>query len=131
MGRRLRFGALSGFLACAVFAIHVNGQIGSQSAEIALRLGRMLFEQGQYPDALDAYKTALAAEDTGSMRQARAGVIGSALRVAEFDLARKEADILVKAAPRDPDAVSLYGDALWSAGLFDQAADKYREALAI
>src|SRR5262245_55513536 len=125
--RRLRFAALSGFLATAGFVIH--GQVASQSADIELRLGRMLFDQGQYPEALDAYRIALSTDDSGILRRARAGVISSALRVAEFDLARREADALVKAAPRDPEALSLYGDALWSAGLFDQAAEKYRDAL--
>ena len=126
---RLRLLALSAFVATAVLVIHADGQIVSQSAEIALRLGRILFEQGQYPEALDAYRSALGADDSGSAREARAGVISSALRVAEFDLARREADALVKAAPRDADAVSLYGDALWSAGLFDQAEERYRQAL--
>jgi predicted aspartyl protease len=131
MNCRLRLVAISGFIAAAVLVIHADGPLASQSADIELRLGRLLFEQGQYPEALDAYRSALASDDSGTARQARAGVIASALRVAEFELARREADVLVKAAPRDAEALSLYGDSLWAAGLFDQAEDKYREALAI
>src|SRR5207237_7594250 len=63
-------------------------------------------------------------------RRPRVGVISSALRVAEFDLARAEAEKLYKADPKSPDAMTLYGDALWSAGLFQEAEAEYRDALA-
>ena len=119
MSSGVRFVAFSAFVAAAVLVIHADGQLLSQAADIELRLGRMLFDQGQYPEALDAYRNAVNADDSATVRQARAGVIQSALRVADFELARREADTLVKAAPRDPDAVSLYGDSLWAAGLFD------------
>ena len=58
------------------------------------------------------------------------GVIASALRVAEFDLARVEAEKLHRADPNGPDAMALYGDALWSSGLFQEAEAQYRDALA-
>jgi predicted aspartyl protease/cytochrome c-type biogenesis protein CcmH/NrfG len=51
--------------------------------------------------------------------------------VAEFDLARREAETLVKSAPRDAAAISLYGDSLWASGLFEDAESRYRDALAI
>ena len=60
----------------------------------------------------------------------RMGVIASALRVAEFGLARVEAEKLYKADPTGPEAMTLYGDALWSSGLFQEAEAKYRDALA-
>ena len=59
------------------------------------------------------------------------GVIASALRVAEFGLARVEAEKLYKADPTGPAAMTLYGDALWSSGLFEEAEIKYRDALAV
>src|SRR5205823_11187304 len=46
-------------------------------------------------------------------------------------LARREADILVKGSPKDPEAISLYADALWASGLFDQAEETYRAALSL
>jgi len=131
MRSRLRLVAISVIVAAAVLVIHADSQLGSQSADIELRLGRMFFDQGQYPEALEAYRSAINADDSGTARQARAGLVSSALRVAEFDLARREADVLVKGAPRDPDALSLYGDSLWATGLFDQAEVQYREALSI
>ena len=97
MSSGVRFVAFSAFIAAAVLVIHADGQL-SQAADIELRLGRMLFDQGQYPEALDAYRSAVNADDSSTVRQARAGVISSALRVADFELARREADTLVKAA---------------------------------
>ena len=131
MSSGVRFVALSAFVSAAALVIHADGPLLSQAADIELRLGRMLFEQGQYPEALEAYRNAVKTDDSLTMRQARAGVVSSALRVADFDLARREADTLVKAAPRDPEAVSLYGDSLWASGLFDSAEESYRGALAM
>jgi predicted aspartyl protease len=131
MSSGVRLVAFSVFVAAAVLVIHADGPLGSQSADIELRLGRMLFDQGQYPEALDAYRSAVNTDDSSTVRQARAGVISSALRVADFNLARREADTLVQAAPGDPDAVSLYGDSLWASGLFDAAEESYRGALAM
>lgn len=126
-----RSSAVLAIVAVATLIIHAE-QLPSQSSEIQLQLGRLLFSQGQYPESLEAFRQATAAaEDSGTLRQARAGLVQSALRVAEFDLARREADELVKIAPRHPDAVSLHGDSLWAAGLFDQAEQRYRDALAI
>ena len=55
----------------------------------------------------------------------------SALRLAEFDLARREAEMLLAAAPADSEAQTLHGDALWATGLFDEADAAYRAALAV
>jgi predicted aspartyl protease len=126
----VRVVALSAFVTAAVLVIHAEGPI-SQSADIELRLGRILFEQGQYPEALEAYRNAVGADDSATVRQARAGLISSALRVADFDLARREADTLVKSAPGDPDAISLYADSLWANGLFDTAEENYRKAISM
>jgi tetratricopeptide (TPR) repeat protein len=73
----------------------------------------------------------LKAPDALLLRGARAGVVQAALRVAEFDTARNEGEALAKAAPRDADAISLYGDALWASGLFEEAELRYRDALAL
>src|SRR3984893_2168055 len=119
--------AVSAIIVAASLMIHADSQVPSQSADIQLRLGRMLFDQGQYPEALDAYRNAVSSEDSQIVRQARAGLIQSALRVAEFGSARTEANVLLKMAPRDPDVLALYADSLWASGLFEQAEDQYRE----
>jgi len=115
----------------AAFVIHADATPPSQAAEVQLQLATMLYAEGRYVEALDAYQNALKTTDTSLLRPARAGVITCALRVAEFDLARHEAEGLVKIAPRDASAVSLYADALWASGLFEEAEVRYRDALAL
>ena len=51
--------------------------------------------------------------------------VRTALRFAEFDSARRDAEALVAAAPADAEALALSGDALWGAGLFDEAEAAY------
>jgi tetratricopeptide (TPR) repeat protein len=129
--RGVRVLGMTALLAGVGLLIHADGQVASQSPEIQIRLGQLFFDQGQYPESLEAYRNALVAEDAATLRQARSGVVLSALRVAKFDLARSQAETLAKTAPRDPSALALYGDALWAAGLFEDAEAKYRDALAI
>ncbi len=117
-------------VAAATFAIHAEVP-SSHAIDIQLQLGRLLFEDGRYGESLEAYQKALKVADSGCAREARVGVIRSALRVAEFDLARREADTLFKTSPRDADALSLYADSRWASGLFEEAEARYRDALAI
>ena len=126
-----RFSVVTALVAAASFAVGADGPPQSQAAEVQIQLGSLLSSEGRYNEALEAYQNALKTSDTVTLRSARAGVITSALRVAEFDLARNEAESLVKMAPRDADAMSLYGDALWASGLFEEAEGRYRDALVL
>ena len=130
MQRRIRIVAVSAIVAAATFVIHADTP-PSHAPDIQLQLGRLFFEDGRYSDSLEAYQKALTVQDAARLREARSGVIQSALRVAEFDVARRQADLLLKAWPRDPDAMSLNADALWASGLFEDAETKYRDALAL
>ena len=118
-------------VAAASLVIHADDTPSSQAAEIQLQLGTMLYAEGRYVDSLEAYQNALRTTDSATLRSARAGVITTALRVAEFDLARHEAETLVKMSPRDASAVSLYADSLWASGLFEESEARYRDALAL
>src|SRR5262245_61797894 len=131
MRRGFRVLAGSAVVAAATIIMHADAQVPSQLSEIQLRLARVLFEQGQYPESLEAYRSAVSSDDSGTSRRARAGVIQAALRVAEFSLARREAEELVKISPRDAETLALYGDSLWAAGLFDKAEEQYRDALSM
>src|SRR5438094_314020 len=130
MHSRFRVAMASAIVAAASFVIHADVTPLSQASEIQLRLGDLLYSEGRYSDALEAYRNALKTAPSENVRASRFGVISSALRVAEFDVARKEAEKLSESDPNSPDALSLYGDALWASGLFDGAESKYRDALA-
>jgi Flp pilus assembly protein TadD len=102
----------------------------SESAAIQLQLGRQLVDEARYQDAIQAFQRALTGSPDAT-REARAGIIQAALRIALFDVARSQAEALVRAAPQDPVSLSLVGDAMWAAGLFQEAEARYREAIAI
>jgi Flp pilus assembly protein TadD/predicted aspartyl protease len=127
---RVAFALLVGLTAAASLGLRADAQ-QSAVVDIQYQLATELFAEGRYVEALDAYQRAVAAATPDEIRRPRAGLIVSALRLAEFDLARREAELLVKAAPRDADAVALYADAMWSSGLFEEAEARYEEAFAL
>jgi tetratricopeptide (TPR) repeat protein len=130
MQSAFRVVAASVIIVAASFVIRADTTPSSQSSEIQLQLADILFSEGKFLDSLEAYRLALRDAPSDAARRPRMGVIASALRVAEFGLARIEAERLYKADPTGPDAMTLYGDALWSSGLFQEAEEKYRDALA-
>jgi tetratricopeptide (TPR) repeat protein len=131
MQSAFRVVAASAIIVAASFVIRADATPSSQSSEIQLQLADILFSEGKFLDSLEAYRNALKDAPRDAMRRPRMGVIASALRVAEFGLARIEAERLYQADPTGPDAMTLYGDALWSSGLFQEAEDKYHDALAV
>jgi len=130
MRSAFRVAAVTAIVAAGSFVIRADVTPSSQASEIQLQLGDLLFSEGRFLDSLDAYKLALKSALPDNMRRPRIGVIASALRVAEFDLARSEAELLHQADPTGPDVMALYGDALWASGLFQEAENQYRDALA-
>ena len=126
-----RVAAASALVAAASFVLRADAVPPSQSSDIQLQLADLLFSEGKFLDSLDAYRDALKTAPSDGVRRPRMGVIASALRVAEFDLARIEAEKLYQADPKGPDSMTFYGDALWSSGLFQEAEDKYHAALAV
>ncbi len=104
---------------------------GAQSADpgAAYARGTALFAQGAYREALDAFSEAIHTDDADLARRARQEKIRSALRIAEFDVARREAAVLMSGPGVDAAMHVLSGDALWASGLFDEAEAAYREGL--
>lgn len=118
-------------VAASVMVIQADVAPQSQSAEIQLQLGSQLLQEGRYLDALDAYELALDASAAGESRAAHVGLVQAALRVARFQTAHESGAELARMAPRDPEALALYGDALFAAGLFQEAEAQYQSALAL
>jgi len=103
----------------------VNGD-----AALQLQLATLLYDETRFQEALVAFAEASKTDDPELLIRARKGVVRTALRVAEFGRARTESDSLRALAPDDIEAVTLNADALWSAGLFDDAERTYRESVA-
>ena len=99
-------------------------------ADLQLQLATLLYDETRYQEALQAFDQATKTDDPLIAVRARKGTVRTSLKVAEFGRARREAEALRKIAPTDPEAIALYGDALWSAGLFDEADRAYRDGLA-
>jgi tetratricopeptide (TPR) repeat protein len=131
MSGGIRALATGGLVAVASLIIQAGPTSQSLSADIQIQLGNEFLADGRYADALDAYKRGLALAGPDELRAARIGVVNAALRVAEFDLARAEAQKLVESAPQSPEAIALSADALWSAGLFEDAEARYEKVIAI
>ena len=130
MYRAFRVAAMSVLVAAGSLVIRADATPPSQASEVQLQLGDLLFAEGRYLDSLEAYRNALKNAPSDAQRRPRVGLIASALRVAEFDLARLEGEKLYQSDPKGPDAVAMYGDALWASGLFQDAENKYQDALA-
>ena len=100
-------------------------------ADLQLQLATLLYDETRYQEALQAFDQAAQSTNPQLAVRARKGTVRTSLKVAEFGRAKREAEALKSLAPSDPEAVALYGDALWSAGLFDEADRAYRDALAL
>ncbi|MBI2827760.1 MAG: retroviral-like aspartic protease family protein [Acidobacteria bacterium] len=114
----------------AVFTLSLGaaGQAQEDSAA-QFQAATEFFASARYREALDAYDLALQGNDAALVTRARKGKVRAALRIAEFDLARAEAETLNVDAEADAEAQTLLGDALWANGLFGEADTEYREAL--
>ncbi len=106
---------------CARWPSGPTGQTPSDDAELQYQLASLLYEETRYVEALQAYEQAARTSDSALGIRALKGSVRSALKVAEFGLARQAAQKLVGQAQADAEAQTLLADTLWSAGLFDEA----------
>jgi Flp pilus assembly protein TadD/predicted aspartyl protease len=116
---------------CTLALNAADDRSSNGDADLHFQLANQLFEENRLQEALKAFDLATHSDDVGLATQARKGKIRTSLKVAEFGLARQEAEKLVGAQGTDADALSLLGDALWSNGLFDEADKAYERALSI
>jgi Flp pilus assembly protein TadD len=113
-------------LACLSAIAVLSAQAPADFAE-QLRRASEQYKDGKYTDALKSYVRAAESPDTVAAHDARKGIVLSALRVGEFTLARRTASTLSN-SDHDAEALTLSGDALWAAGLFDEADREYERA---
>ena len=99
----------------------------SQAAEIQLQLGDVFFSEGRYLDALDAYRNALKVAPPDAVRAAarRRHHVGAARRGVRTARVRKPKRCIA-ADPNNPQSLTLYADALWASGLFEEAETRYQ-----
>ena len=118
-------------VAACTLGLRAAGAISSGDAELQIQLANLLIEETRYPEALSAFERASLADDPLLALRARKGKVKTAMRLGEFRMAHEEGASLAADAPKDSEALTLYGDALWSAGLFDESDGSYRDAMAI
>jgi Flp pilus assembly protein TadD/predicted aspartyl protease len=123
--------ALLLLLAAVGLVVAVEAFTPTDTPEIQLQLGNLLYADGRFSEALTAYEHAVGSTEPRVREAARIGLIQAALRTGSFQQAREAADVLRDERPTDAFALTVYGDAMWSAGLFEEAERGYGEALAI
>ena len=130
LGARPRL-ALITVLVALGFLVSVDAFSPSDTPDIQLQLGQLLFAESRYTEALTAFQRAVVSEEPRVRVPARIGIVQSALRIAAFGTARDEGVRLREERPDDPALLAIYGDAMWSSGLFEEAAGAYARAIAI
>jgi len=123
--------ALAAAAVLAALVSGVHGRAPGDDAALQFQLGTLLFEETRYREALEAFRKAVGADSKSMAVQARIGVVKSALRLGEFLEAQKEAQTLKQQDPRSAEVLSVHADALWSAGLFDEAHAEFKDTLAL
>lgn len=132
MSRTIRVLSAGAALAAVLTLGWRASAVSQAEAELHFQTATKLFEEARYGEAFDAFGLALQTEEPALAARARKGKVRSALRIAEFTIARDEAAALLASSEEaDPDTLSLYADSLWAVGLFDEAEAQYRAALAI
>jgi len=113
----------------AVLALAVSGLAVARAdltpADVYLKAGDELVRDWRYRDALALYGQAERVADDAQRLRAGIGITTSAVRIAEFDLAISKASRLIQQYPDNLQALSAYGQAAWSAGLFAEAEDAF------
>lgn len=128
----MRVRRLSGWMAVLTVAgaVSVLAAAEDPASLVKAQLADLLYGDGRFRDAIDAYDAAYAAA-SGPLRVAMGrGLVKSLLRSGEFRRARTTAAELADTAPDDAEVLALLGDTRWSAGQFAAAEQAYAAALA-
>jgi Flp pilus assembly protein TadD/predicted aspartyl protease len=121
--------------AASAIALSLPGSATSQparaDAEIQLQFATLLFKDGRYEHALDAFRRARDQSPPEQAIIASHGVVRSLLRLGEFHQAFAEAEALARTAPRWSEAFAIQAEALWASGRFEESERTARHALAV
>jgi len=123
--------ALTAAAIVAACTLAMRADTARGDAELQFQLANLLLDETRYREAIQAYDKAIESGVPAMVGRARKGKVRAALRIAEFGLARQEAERLHADGAPDAEGLTLYGDALWSSGLFDESDRAYRDALGL
>ena len=129
MGPRLRR-VLAVTAALVAVSVVAGRSADSTYSAIQLQLADLLVAEERFGEAHEAYQRAREGATQDQLFRAQRGSVLSLLRLARFAEAKVEADLARAESPDDPETLALSGDALWAAGLFDEAEATFRELLA-
>ncbi len=130
---RLASRALMSLAVLAALSVVLGAQPTPNASRIEARiqLGNLLLDDLRYWEAIRAFEEAREGATDEQRLRSTAGMLKALLPVAEFTRAQIESQILLDLAPSEPEIMALVGDALWGGGLFDEAEQLYRDALAL
>lgn len=126
---RLKTSALALIFLAAAATLHAQRPLTPSQAQTQYERAGRLFADAKYEDAYKQYNQVFGNAQGDIATAALKGMIRSALRLSSFQTARQEAEML-NTRTSDVDTMTLFGDALWGGGLFDEAEAAYRTALA-
>ena len=127
----LRLVTFAGAVA-AVIALSPNvSAISPEAAYVQLQLGKLLFTDGRYTEAFAAFEQVKGHEDPRIKREALTGAVKCALRLGDFAHAHADGQLLSRSSPNNAESLANYADALWAIGLFEDAEQKFHDALTI
>src|SRR5919108_1954718 len=115
--------------AAAVVLSPVASAISTEAAQVQLQLANLLFTDGRFTEAFNNYELLKSHEDARIRREALLGGVRTSLRLGDFSHAHADGQLLARHAPRDPEAIATYGDALWAVGLFEESEATFENAL--
>ena len=127
----LRVFPIAAAVVATVMLSPIAAAISPEAAHVQLQLARLLFTDGRYIEAFNAYEQVKGHDDPRIKREALMGGVKSALRLGDFSHAHADGQLLARTASRDAEAIATYADALWAVGLFEDAEHKFQDALTL
>ncbi len=108
--------------------IPTSGSSPHTRSQIYYRMGESLYKMDRIAEAFSAYQKAADIEPDNLAAHLRIGEF--LLAAGAADRARQQAELVMKKAPSNPEALALWGAALADSGQYALAKGAYRQALA-